>query len=189
MIELKRLRSKPRRNVRDADCRTERPDQPRAPSHRACAPRSAPCHKPPHRSGMAASSRKAAEFVCGHQHHGAVPIDAMPLKHALRQIQSNGRDRHRERSSSYCGRPTASMAKGHDDQRVPNSGGTVILKRGSSLPPLTRTRFPAPRSTRDVSSRASHAWAVLRQMPNKTDANDAAMVAELARSGFIARCT
>lgn len=31
---------------------------------------------------------------------------------------------------------------------------------------------------------ARRAWAVLRQMPNKTDANDAAMLAELARSGF-----
>jgi transposase len=35
---------------------------------------------------------------------------------------------------------------------------------------------------------ARRAWAMLRQMPSKTDTNDAAMLAELARSGFIARC-
>lgn len=60
--------------------------------------------------------------------------------------------------------------------------GRVVLETGMLAGLLHRAL--SERNLPVVCVDARRAWAVLRQMPNKTDANDAAMLAELARSGF-----
>ncbi|MEM7730622.1 MAG: IS110 family transposase [Pseudomonadota bacterium] len=60
--------------------------------------------------------------------------------------------------------------------------GRVVLETGMLASLLYRALMV--RGLDVVCVDARRAWAVMRQMPNKTDANDAAMLAELARTGF-----